>query len=83
MKELQEEDQEFAFTGFNYKLLLIGIGVIIVGFLLLMGGGSEDPNEFNPAIFNAQRLYVAPLILLAGYMFLIYAIMKKPPSPQD
>ena len=77
MKE-QEEDKEFAFTKENYKLLLIGIGIIIVGFLLIMGGGSEDPNEFNPAIFNAQRLYVAPIVILAGYMFLIYAIMKKP-----
>ena len=82
MKE-EEENKEFAFTGFNYKLLLIGIAVIIVGFLLIMGGGSEDPNVFNKEIFNTQRLYVAPLIILGGYMFLIYAIMKKPPSPQD
>ncbi len=81
MKE-QEEDKEFAFTGYNYKLLLIGIGVIIVGFLLIMGGGSEDPNEFNPDIFNTQRLFIAPLVILGGYMFLIYAIMKKPPSPR-
>ena len=77
MKE-QEEDKEFAFTKENYKLLLIGIAVIIIGFLLIMGGGSEDPNEFNPAIFNVQRLYIAPIVILAGYMFLIYAIMKKP-----
>lgn len=76
MKE-QEEDKEFAFTSHNYKLLLIGIVVIIVGFLLLMGGGSDDPNEFNPEIFNARRMYVAPLTILGGYMFVIYAIMKK------
>lgn len=64
-------------------MLLIGIGVIIVGYLLLMGGGSDDPNEFNPAIFNAQRLYVAPIVLLAGHLFIIYAIMKKPRQAGD
>ena len=80
MIEEKEEDKEFAFTMHNYKLLLIGIVVIIIGFLLLMGGGSEDPNEFNPDIFNARRLYAAPITILAGYIFLIYAIMKKPKS---
>ena len=78
MKEQLIDDKEFAFTGYNYKLLLIGVAVIVIGYLLLMGGGSDDPNEFNPAIFNAQRLFVAPITLLAGHMFLIYAIMKKP-----
>lgn len=69
---------EFAFGKQNYKLLLIGLVLILVGFLLMIGGGSDDPNEFSDKIFNFRRLTLAPILVLAGYVVEIFAIMKKP-----
>ncbi len=54
------------------------LALILVGFLLMIGGGSDDPNEFNDSIFNFRRLTLAPLLVLAGYVVEIFAIMKKP-----
>ena len=73
-----EKDLQFAFGKENYRLMLIGLGVIAMGFILMVGGGSDDPNVFNKAIFNTQRLTIAPLLILAGYIIEIFAIMKKP-----
>ena len=55
----------------------IGILMLIIGFALLAGGGSTDPNYFSPEIFNAQRLIVAPLFMLGGFVVEIYAIMYR------
>lgn len=68
----------FPFDRSKYTLLLIGLVVIIVGFVLMSGGGSDDPNEFSDAIFSARRITVAPLVVLAGYGVIMYAILKKP-----
>ena len=68
----------FAFGRENYKLLFIGLGLILVGFLLMIGGGSDDPNVFSDKIFNFRRLTLAPILVLAGYVVEIFAIMKKP-----
>lgn len=69
---------EFAFGKENYRLMLLGLVFIMVGFLLMIGGGSEDPNVFNPDIFSFRRITLAPMLVLAGYAIEIYAIMKKP-----
>jgi len=69
---------EFAFGKENYRLMLIGLALIIVGFLLMIGGGSEDPKVFNPEIFSFRRITLAPIFILAGYAVEIFAIMKKP-----
>ena len=58
--------------------MAIGFAAIVIGFILMAGGGTDDPDVFNPEIFNFRRLTVAPIILLAGFIFEIYAIMKKP-----
>ena len=68
----------FAFGKENYKLLLIGLGLIVLGFLLMIGGGSKDPNVFSYDIFNFRRLTLAPILIIAGYVVEIFAIMKKP-----
>jgi hypothetical protein len=68
----------FAFGKENYRLLLIGLALIVLGFLLMIGGGSKDPNVFSQDIFNFQRLTLAPILILAGYVVEIFAIMKKP-----
>lgn len=68
-----------AFTRLNYRLLLIGLGIIILGFILMSGGGSGDPEVFNAdEIFSTRRITVAPIVCLIGYLFVVYAIMKKP-----
>ncbi len=82
-KKVKETKEVKTNTGFaldkeNYKLMAIGFAVIILGFILLAGGGSDDPNVFSEDIFNFRRLTIAPLILLIGFAFEIYAIMKKP-----
>ncbi len=72
-------DEALAFESINYKLLLIGIGIVILGFILMSGGGSGDPEVFNAdEIFSARRITVAPIVCLIGYVFVIYAIMRKP-----
>ena len=69
---------DFAFTKENYRLMLIGLGFIVIGFILMIGGGSKNPQDYNPAIFDFQRLTLAPILILAGYVIEIFAIMKKP-----
>lgn len=59
----------------NYILLLIGIALIALGYLLMIGGGSDDLNVFNPEIFNFQRVTLAPILCLAGFVTIIVAIM--------
>lgn len=67
-----------AFDSTNYKMLLIGIGIVILGYILMSGGGSGDPEVFDAKeIFSARRITVAPIVCLIGYVFVIYAIMRK------
>lgn len=73
-----KKSADFAFMKENYRLMLIGLAVIVVGFILMVGGGSKNPTEFNPDIFDFQRLTLAPILILAGYVIEIFAIMKKP-----
>ncbi|MFB9078663.1 DUF3098 domain-containing protein [Flavobacterium procerum] len=74
---LENPKQEFLFDGINYKILLIGIGVIALGFILMAGGGSTDPNVFNEEIFNFRRIRLAPTTVLIGFGITIYSIFKK------
>lgn len=68
----------FIFGKKNYVLLITGLAFVAIGYLLMMGGGSDDPNVFNEDVFSAQRIVVAPLFVLAGFVIEIYAIMSKP-----
>jgi drug/metabolite transporter (DMT)-like permease len=71
------EKQTFVFGKRNYIIMGIGIALIAIGYLLMVGGGSDDPQVFNPEIFNAQRITVAPLLVVAGLLLEVYAIMSK------
>lgn len=73
-----DDKKEFLFDKINYKILLIGIVVIALGFILMSGGGSEDPNVFNEDIFNFRRIRLAPTTVLIGFGITIYAIIKNP-----
>jgi len=76
-KNVAEDKNSFAFGKINFKLMLIGLAIIVLGYLLMVGGGSDDPNVFNPEIFSFRRITLAPLVLLAGYGVIFYAILKK------
>lgn len=78
VKKDKTSETGFALGKENYKLMAIGFAAIVVGFILMVGGGSEDPDVFNPEIFNFRRIVLAPLLLLFGFLFQIYAILKKP-----
>ncbi len=80
MAAKKEDDKKpgFALGRENYKLMAIGFAIIIVGFILMAGGRSDDPKVFSEDIFSFRRITVAPLIVLAGFIFEIYAIMKRP-----
>lgn len=67
----------FAFGRTNFILLAVGMAVVIIGFILMSGSGSAE-NTFNPEIFSARRVKVAPVVCLVGYLFMVYAIVHKP-----
>jgi hypothetical protein len=78
MIEQKKQIHNFAFGKENYILMAIGVVIIAIGFILMVGGGSDDPNVFSEEIFNFRRLTLAPTIVLIGLFFELYAIMKKP-----
>ncbi len=79
----EEKKVEFALGRENYILLMIGFAIIILGFILMIGGKAESPDEFNEEIFSFRRITLAPIIVLFGFIFEIYAIMKKPKEIEE
>ena len=76
MKE-DTNKQEFLFGANNYKILIIGLVVIALGFILMSGGSNENPNVFNEEVFNFRRIRLAPTVVLIGFGITIYSILKK------
>jgi hypothetical protein len=72
-----EQKPDFLFDKINYKTLLIGIAVIVLGFILMSGGGSDDPKVFNEDVFSFRRIRLAPTVVLIGFGITIYSIFKK------
>ena len=68
----------FVFGKKNYNFMFIGLAVIALGFILMSGGGSDDPNQFSDAIYNFQRIRLAPALVLIGFGIEIYAILLNP-----
>jgi len=77
-KRKEENKTQFIFEKKNYTFMLIGLGVIALGFILMAGGGSDDPNVFNPEIYNWRRTRLAPALILIGFGIEIYAILLNP-----
>lgn len=73
------DKRDFAFERMNYILLAVGMAVVIIGFLLMSGSGSTDTN-YNPDIFSARRIKVAPVVCLLGFVSMIYAVVRRPKS---
>lgn len=74
----KQPNSEFLFGKKNYKLMLIGLVVLALGFILMAGGGSDNPEVFNPAMYNFRRIRLAPTLILIGFAIEIYAILKNP-----
>ncbi len=70
--------QEFIFQKKNYLFMFLGMGCIALGFILMSGGGSDDPNVFNEEIFNFRRIRLAPTLVLIGLGIEVYAILLNP-----
>jgi len=79
-KKYFDNMEGFALGKENLKLMVIGLAIIVLGFLLMTGGKSNDPSVFNPEIFSFRRITLAPMVVLFGFLFEIYAIMKKTDS---
>ena len=69
--------KDFAFDCVNYILLAVGMAVVVIGFLLMSGAGSTDAS-YNPDIFSARRIRVAPVVCLLGFVSMIYAVVRRP-----
>ena len=72
------EKKKLLFGKRNYKFMLIGIFFIALGFILMSGGGSEDPNIFNVEIYSFRRIRLAPMLVILGFIIEVYAILTKP-----
>jgi hypothetical protein len=69
----------FAFGKENYRMLIIGVVIVVIGYLLMVGGGSEDPTKFNAdEIFSFRRITLSPIVILAGFVVVLFGIMKRP-----
>jgi hypothetical protein len=76
--------KHFGFNPKNYKFLIIGLIINILGFVLMIGGGSEDPSKFNgDELFSPIRITLAPFLIVLGYVVIFYSIMKKNPSDES
>jgi len=69
---------DFVFKKKNYVILIGGLILILLGITLMIGGGSEDPTQFSEEIFNFQRLTLAPILIVSGFVMGVFAIMYKP-----
>ena len=72
-----KNDAQMPLTIKNYILIIAGLVVIIIGMVLMAGGGSDDPNVFNYDMFSWRRITLAPILIVGGFAFEIYALLKK------
>jgi hypothetical protein len=71
------DKRNFAFDKVNFILLAVGMAIVVVGFLLMTGAGSND-SVYEPDIFSVRRIKVAPIVCLFGFVSMIYAVVRKP-----
>jgi len=82
-KDQRDNKMTFVFNKEKYIIMLIGLAIIFIGFFLMIGGGTDDPNEFSYELFSFRRLTLSPILILIGFIIEIYAIMKKPKKGAD
>jgi NADH:ubiquinone oxidoreductase subunit H len=74
--------KNLAFDRINYILLVVGMMIVVIGFILMSGAGSTE-ETYNPDIFSARRIKVAPVVCLIGFVSMIYAVMRKPKDEEE
>jgi hypothetical protein len=79
IKSTEENQKQFTFVfeKSNYIIMIVGVVLLALGYIFLTGGGSDDPNVFNEAMFDGRRLYLAPILIILGLVTEIVAIMYK------
>jgi hypothetical protein len=77
-KESPKQKPIFLFEKINYQILIGGLVIVALGFVLMAGGASDDPNVFNEDVFSPRRIRLAPTLVLAGFGVVLFAILKKP-----
>ncbi len=77
MNNNENQNTEFLFAKNNYIILIAGVLIIALGYILMSGGGNDNPAEFNDAIFNFRRIRLAPTVIFIGFGVCIYSIFKK------
>lgn len=75
--ENQKINNDFAFSKKNYTLIIAGVLLLVIGYVLMIGGGSDNPQEFSYELFSTQRVVIAPIVILAGFVVVGWGIMKK------
>ncbi len=75
--EQEVEKKDFVFGKQNYIIMIVGLVVLAIGYILLSGGGSNDPDQFSEALFNTRRMLWAPIFIVGGLVIEVFAIMKK------
>ncbi|HLS31068.1 MAG TPA: DUF3098 domain-containing protein [Flavobacteriaceae bacterium] len=78
IEALRNYKPEFIFEKKNYTFMVIGLVVIALGFILMAGGGSDDPAVFNPEMYNWRRIRLAPALVIIGFGIQVYAILLNP-----
>ena len=78
VKTTEKDKKPMPFGRDNYKWVLIGLAFLLMGFLLMIGGGSDNPDVFNEGMFSFRRITLSPILILIGFGIQFYAIMKKP-----
>ncbi|MFW6246469.1 MAG: DUF3098 domain-containing protein [Tangfeifania sp.] len=82
-KKETEKKKEMALDKMNYRLLALAFVIVVIGFVLMSGGGNSDPEVFDESIYSFRRITLAPIVVLFGFLFGIYAIMKKPRDARE
>lgn len=75
---MANNNQSLSFGKENYLFIGVGFLLCVIGYMLMVGGGSDDPTIYNPEIFSFRRITLSPVIIIAGFIVVIYGIMKKP-----
>lgn len=77
--EKTAEDTRPVFAKDNFKFMIAGLALILIGFFLMMGGNSNDPNSFKPEeVYSFRRITLAPIVIVLGLLVEVYAIMRRP-----
>lgn len=79
-KSREQGGERMPFSYKNYVMMLIGMAIIVIGFVLMSGGGEHSVTEFDESIFSFRRITLAPIVVIAGFIFEVYAIMKRFPE---